>query len=281
VIEIPTTAFLKEYINHLSTGWYKLVSFGVLGESILSRADRIVTIGSFPKVLKKFENKIIEINNGINVDEVPMPKSDVNERLLRSGNRPLQLVSVANTTYWHGYDRIITGLHNYYKNSPTKPVYYHCVGNGSDIDKLRKLSSNLSLDNYVIFHGAKVGTELNRILERSDIAFGSLGFHRSKLKEGSPLKTREYCARGIPFVIAYDDPDFPELFPYVLKIPSDESPVDIDKVCKWYEELTVDYTTYPIEMRKYAEEHLTWDAKLRPVIEKITEIIRQEGKNDR
>jgi len=43
------------------------------------------------------------------------------------------------------------------------------------------------------------------------------------------LKTREYAARGIPFMYSEIDSDF-ENKPYVLKAIPDESPIDIEQI---------------------------------------------------
>jgi len=153
------------------------------------------------------------------------------------------------------------------------------VGEGDALPALKQLTNNLGLNRYVVFNGTKAGEELDKIFDESDVAIGSLGNHRKGLNSDSALKNREYCARGIPFVIASSDQDFPESFPYILKIPSDDSLVDINKIIEWYEELTQSHPNYSTEMRKYTEEHLSWDAKMRPVIEKIKEIAEEKGKS--
>jgi len=214
----------------------------------------------------------IQVTNGIDCSSISIKKS-------RKCDDNIHFISVANISFWHGYDRIIRGMYEYYQGNPSRTVYYHCVGEGEALPALKQLTNDLGMNRYVVFHGVKSGEELDKIFDKSDIALGSLGFHRIGLKSGSPLKGREYCARGIPFVISYNDQDFSESFPYILKITSDESPVDINEIVEWYEELTHSHPDYSIEMRKYAEEHLSWDAKMRPVIEKIKEIVEEKGKN--
>jgi glycosyltransferase involved in cell wall biosynthesis len=216
----------------------------------------------------KVDEKFILINNGIQLNSVKVKKQ--NKKIY------LNLLSIANVAFWHGYDRIIKGLHEYYKTNPEKEVFYHCVGEGSDLENLKTLVRELSLEKYVIFHGTKTGEDLDKVVDECDIAFGSLGFHRTGLTGGSPLKAREYCARGIPFVIAYEDWDFPKNFPFVYRIPKDDTPVDVSQVIKWYENLIKEHPNYSIEMRKYAEENLSWDAKMKPVIEKIKELAKEK-----
>jgi len=218
----------------------------------------------------KVDEKFILINNGIQLNSVKVKKQ--NKKIY------LNLLSIANVAFWHGYDRIIKGLHEYYKTNPEKEVFYHCVGEGSDLENLKTLVRELSLEKYVIFHGTKTGEDLDKVVDECDIAFGSLGFHRTGLTGGSPLKAREYCARGIPFVIAYEDWDFPKNFPFVYRIPKDDTPVDVSQVIKWYENLIKEHPNYSTEMRRYAEENLSWDAKMEPVIEKIKELAKEKGR---
>jgi len=72
------------------------------------------------------------------------------------------------------------------------------------------------------------------------------------------------------------DWDFPRTFPFVYRISKDNTPVDINQVIKWYESLIKEHPNYSMEMRKYAEENLSWDAKMKPVIEKIKELARKK-----
>ena len=64
--------------------------------------------------------------------------------------------------------------------------------------------------------------------------------HRIGLSESPTLKVREYCARGIPWIIACKDPDFPDDFPYILRVPPDESPIDIDPVIDFAQKICSD-----------------------------------------
>jgi hypothetical protein len=82
------------------------------------------------------------------------------------------------------------------------------------------------------------------------------------LKEASILKAREYCARGTPFIYGIADPDFPPDFPYILHVPADESPIDIEQVLAFAKEVCAD-PDHPQKMRRYAEEHLDWSVKMK------------------
>jgi hypothetical protein len=268
IIEIPTYPFENEFKKARGSIEYNLFWKNGM-KKFENFADIIVAISSDNTF--NVDKKIVLINNGIRLEDIKIKN--------QNKHSSINLLSIANVAFWHGYDRIIKGLYEYYKKNPNKEVYYHSVGEGPELENLKNLVKELKLEKYVIFHGTKVGEELDKIVDDSDIAFGSLGNHRKGLYGDSALKNREYCARGIPFVIASNDQDFQESFPYVFRIPKDDSPVDIDKVINWYENLSKKHPDYSLEMRKYAEENLSWDAKMKPVIEKIKELARERNIN--
>lgn len=270
VLEIPTSTFVKEYINNFPNGWYKFFNFLMYHKKIYQLADLIVSIGEIPFILKDLERKVVVIGNGIDLSEIPKitpPKFE----------KELHLTGVANVAYWHGYDRVIKGLANYYKKDPEKKVYFHVVGDGPELPKLKRLTRKLNVEDFVVFHGVKTGKDLDELFDICHVAVGSLGMHRIKLITGSVLKSREYCARGIPFIIGYEDPDFPQSFKYIFRVPADESPIDIDAIVMFYE--SIKNENYTLEMRKYAEEHLVWSVKLKPVVEAIKKLLEEKGKS--
>lgn len=268
IIEFPT----YPYEDELAKSKTKL-EYNIFWKNGMKKfedlADIIVAISSDNTL--NLDKKFVLIRNGVRLEDIKIKN--------QNKKSSINLLSIASLQFWHGYDRIIKGLYEYYKNNSKKEVYYHSVGEGPELENLKNLVKELKLEKYVIFHGTKVGEELDKIVDDSDIAFGSLGNHRKGLYSDSALKNREYCARGIPFVIASNDQDFPESFPYVFRIPQDDSPVDIDKVINWYENLSKKHPDYSLEMRKYAEENLSWDAKMKPVIEKIKELARERNIN--
>lgn len=266
LLEYPTYPYEEEYKK--TRPKLQLIIFGNDKRKRMENLVDLVVAISGEKNLK-VDEKFILITNGIQLGSVKVKK--------QNKKNYLNLLSIANVAFWHGYDRIIKGLHEYYKTNPEKEVFYHCVGEGRELTNLKKLTKELNLEKYVIFHGTKTGEDLDKVVDECDIAFGSLGFHRTGLTGGSPLKAREYCARGIPFVIAYEDRDFPETFPFSYRIPKDDTPVDVSQVIKWYENLIKELPNYPMEMRRYAEENLTWDAKMKPVVERINDILKERN----
>ena len=102
--------------------------------------------------------------------------------------------------------------------------------------------------------------------------------HRKGLNRDSALKNREYCGRGIPFVIASDDDDFPNEFEYILRVEKNDNPISIEEVISYLSYLDNDDVSS--EMRLFAEENLTWDVKLYPVIVELkNKGVKSNGSN--
>ncbi|NEQ52126.1 MAG: glycosyltransferase, partial [Leptolyngbya sp. SIO3F4] len=177
------------------------------------------------------------------------------------------LIGVANVSPWHGYDRILKGLADYLKRPifSRRKVIFHIVGARYPyLRELQALVSQLNIDEWVVFHQPTQGEALDVLFRESHLAIGVLGGHRKGLEIMSPLKNREYCARGIPFVLSHQDPDFSEEFQYCLRVPGNEEPVDIEKLINFLDSFH-DLTYAAQCLREYAQEKLDWSTKLQPV----------------
>ena len=91
---------------------------------------------------------------------------------------------------------------------------------------------------------------------------GSLGRHRSGIESIKTLKNREYAARGLGFFYSETDEDFDNA-PYVLKIPADESPVDVNALESFYR--TRVSKMDPAQIRKSIE-HLSWTRQMSAIL---------------
>jgi len=208
--------------------------------------------------------KFIKITNGINVQNITTIKRNNHFK------NELNMIGLGYIQYWHGYDRVIEGISNYYcTDNVKKRVYFHIVGMGKEIPNLKSLVKKYKMEKYVLFHGCKEDNDLNNIFDLCHVAIGSLGIHRYGSDVASPLKNREYCARGIPFVMSFNDLDFPEDFPYIMKVPADDSAVNIEEIINFYINIKDRYPNYIEGIRNYAEKNLSWETKLKPVVDVI------------
>lgn len=217
----------------------------------------------------------ISIFNATDVESIPLSRCE-------QSNNEIHMIAVASLAKWHGYDRLIEGMGQYGHHGEYK-VYLHIVGEEQTpgvCELLHNLTKKYYLQERVKFYGFKSGKALDELFDRSHIAVGSLGLHRINLKYGSTIKEQEYCARGLPFINAFENTAFNLEYQYKLTFPGDETPIEIEKIISFYQKLIKD-RDFKTKIRQYAENHLTWDHSFKPVFGWMKKIHYLEDKNNR
>jgi glycosyltransferase involved in cell wall biosynthesis len=230
VMEIPTYPYDQEYFN--KTMRRQLILDKLFRNIFAKQLDAIVTFSEDDII---FGQQTIRISNGIDFDFVRIKK------VSHHPAKELHLIGVAEIHRWHGFDRVIKGLAEYYSTPKEIKVYFHVVGYFfSPVEKaeITEIIKTHHLESYVILYGKKHGEELDEIFDLCDFGIGSLGRHRVGIKSIKTLKNREYAARGIPFVYSETDTDFDKK-PYVLKVPADETAVRIEDIIDFYQQQTI------------------------------------------
>ena len=269
VMEIPTYPYDQE-----SEGFSRIERLQLRIDQLFRKglARQLEAIVTFTNKERIFGQRTIRISNGVDLDSTPLLSS------LTAVSDSLHLIGVAEVHYWHGYDRLIAGLGEYYQNKSQIPevrckreVFFHIVGgvwksemyDDEHAPGFSELIKKYGIEDKVIFHGQLFGEELNAVFAQCNFAVGSLARHRCGISDIKTLKNREYASRGLPFVYSENDSDF-DSQPYVLKVPADETPIDIADIISFVEQLHVT----PQEIRKSVE-HLSWKVQMQRVVEEI------------
>lgn len=254
-LEIPTYPYDQEYSS--ITEKIELYTDKLFRHTFSKYIDAIVTYSNDTEI---FGQRTIQLSNGIDFSNIPL-RNKTNDT-----SRELHLIGVAEIHFWHGFDRLIRGLGEYYDNHPKYKVYFHLVGNFSgkrERDEIMAPIKEYELEPYVILYGALHGEELNRLFNHADFAIGSLGRHRSGIYNIKTLKNREYAARGFAFTYSETDDDFDHM-PYVLKIPANESHVNITQIIDFFHSMPMP----PSDIRASIQ-HLSWDEQMKKVHEEV------------
>ena len=230
VMEIPTYPYDAEYEAQGMNR--QIFQDKLFRRQLAKQLDAIVTFSDNEMI---FGQRTIRISNGIDFEHVKM-KSTTNDT-----SHQLNLIGVAEIHRWHGFDRVVRGLADYYSQPHDKEVVFHVVGYffSKEIEhQFRSLIHDCHMEEHVILYGKKHGAELDKLFDRCDFGIGSLGRHRAGITFIKTLKNREYAARGIPFIYSETDSDFDHR-PYVLKAPADESAVDIGSIIMFHRQLSL------------------------------------------
>ena len=114
-------------------------------------------------------------------------------------------------------------------------------------------------------YGFLAGKQLDDVYKLCNIGVGPLAPHRNGGKEGTGIKTKEYFAIGLPYFYAGNELKVPENYPYILKLESNDEPIDIERVLVFYETLKDDRKAQE-SMRDFARKNFQWDEVFRSAI---------------
>lgn len=259
IIELPSFPYHTESVG-LRDRVFTLTDL-FFRRYLKDHTDRIVTFSRQDEILGV---PTVQTDNGVDVDALEVLRQPPQ-------NDGIRLLGLANLSFWHGYDRVIAGLAAYRDAGGGRPVAFEIVGTGRELERLKTDAARLQLGDLVRFHGPLFGADLDAVVAGCHIGISSIGMHRLDV-DTSNLKSREFCARGVPFVIAYPDRDFPKTFPWAFHAPEDDSPLDIAALLDFHAGLAPDFQT---AMRAYAENTLSWTAKMAPVVAEIRALAAQ------
>ena len=199
------------------------------------------------------------LQNGVDLLENPV-------RFMKKRGTCIHLLAVAGFAVYHGFERILEGLYRYYQNPGAYDFHFYMIGEGAEKRNYISLVKKYGLEQRVEFCGFKTGKELDWYYDNADMGVAPLGMYKVGLRSAAPIKTREYCSRGLPFVYGYEDDGFTGKEPYVRQVTNSPKPVDMNEIIELYE-ATAQNRDVIAEMRNYAEKNFSWDVLLKDVVE--------------
>lgn len=239
---------------------FKLLLEKYYGKKILKKIKAIVAVteevGNYQLKRSGKDLQLYVLGNGIDPDTIEYSKKHP------EFTNALNLLIVANINIWHGIDRVIKGIAEYKGDIK---VTFHIVGGGQLIGELMGLAKDLNVTEQVVFHGPLKGQELENIYDICHVGISSLGIHRIGLKEGAVLKSREYCAKGMPFVYSFKDPDFTENNEFSLRFKQNEEGINVNRIVNFYKALGQN-SGYKKVIRSFVVDNLTWERKIKSFI---------------
>lgn len=262
IVDIPTPRYVvaKEILEEKSfLSYFKLFVLYFSSSWVLLPASRVVQYASesiwFELGLK---SKTLKLGNGVIVKRLPLSQG------AWDGKSNLNLIAVAMVSNWHGYDRLLKAM-SIIKQTSNISLKLKIVGDGPSIPALKKLSAELGLDN-VEFTGMLSGEKLDEAYNNTHIGVSSLGLYRIGIKEASPLKAREYAARGLITLGAAEDVDFSDDSEFRIKVPNDDS---VDSIAQSIIYIDAKALKSKESVRSYAIENLSMEAKVKAILEGI------------
>lgn len=137
-------------------------------------------------------------------------------------------------------------------NTPLEPPY---------TEPFVKLTGRLSFE------------ELDKLTNEVDLGVSNLANYLIDFNQTTNLKSRDYYARGLPFIQANSMPDVDgtEGDAYYLNLPNNELPIDMDLVADFAKKMR-EMKDHPQRMHDFAINHLDWSV----TVAELAKILKEE-----
>ncbi|APW66221.1 hypothetical protein LPB137_10380 [Poseidonibacter parvus] len=183
-------AYNKEAMNKRSL--IKNIFFNLFDKKILERAWKVQFLGKSEYLhidnLTTKINKVL-IPNGQNLDELKFDFYQINSK-----NKPIFGFVGRIDSHTKGLDLLLKAFNIYKKEKGSGELWI--VGDGPDLNDLKKVSEINNLANSVVFYGSKFGNEKLNLLSNMDVFV-----HTSRF-EGFPMAVLEAAGLRKPLLIS-------------------------------------------------------------------------------
>lgn len=168
---------------------------------------------------------------------------------------------------FNGLDRLFKGMANY---QGPKKLHLHLYGRNLEHEK--QLIQSLGIQDKVTTGDFIEKEAIDKLMPSIHLGIAALGVHRKGLKGTTTIKSREYCARGIPFIYGHNDPDFSaciEAEKFCKEYPANDSNIDMTELIEWYGSICKN-PNLSKEMHAFSELYLDYNSKMKKLKELLS-----------
>lgn len=202
-------------------------------------------------------------HNAIDIDNYQLfQPSEISDKI--------KFIIIANISEYHHYERFIiamkeySGIHNIELTVISPPSVSY--------GKLKALVNELNLGNQVIFYDTLSIEGIQCIAKDCHIGVAQLSTSEKKSNLVNTLKSKDYCAMGLPFISTCYDTSFEKDFPYAYITESMDEKIDLSAIIEWYLKI-YNNRNYRAEMYLYAKNNLQYDV----FAQQIIDCVKQNG----
>ena len=142
--------------------------------------------------------------------------------------KKINFIMSANLAKWHNAEKMFDLITAY--EGPLSIKFFIITPDTREVKRLkRRLTFSKKLKEKIEFIHTKNSSKIDEIFSSADLGVDSLG----RKKSNYSLKSREYAARGIPFIRTHSDSYF-DNSPYVFTLNDNTT---IDEIIEWYKNL--------------------------------------------
>ncbi|EOK98682.1 glycosyltransferase [Enterococcus faecium] len=266
IMEIPTYPYDKEFQVKF-TQRYLGMKDKFWRQYLNKSLDYIVTYSNDAKI---FDIPTIRVSNAADYENIKQKTSKFNT------DNSITMTAIANFQSFHGYDRLIKGIAQYYSEGGDWAIRLNLIGNGNTtvLNSYKSMISNSNLEGIIKVLPGMDSQELDTVFDTTDLAVDTLARFRSGVYYNSTLKGKEYLARGIPIISGVEtELDNFENYEYYFRVPADESSINISDILDFYTKVILQSNKTDKEViqfiREFGKKNFNFDKMLEPVINKI------------
>lgn len=222
------SGFVSRILGLLENKWIPIYQEVVYGSRIRKYAKCAIVnsadIGSYENKLSVGTYRYHCIPDGVVANAFPRHRAPVFDGTVNM----VFLKGATTDAVYNGIDRLVQSL----KASALKEKFNLTIIGPNQQEDV-KMVEQLGMQEYIHFKGFMSKEELDVELNTYHLGVSTLALHRKGIRSTSTIKSREYCARGIPFIYGHHDPDLSESIiagKYCLELPADESLIDFEAV---------------------------------------------------
>lgn len=229
ILEIPTYPYDCELISQ------GLINVPILFRESMARhylaglVDLLAVVGETERRLWNIET--VEMYNGIDVN-------NTNVRDPKNDDDVIRVVCAANFSDYHGVDRFIDGMKQYYLASGKRKIELYLAGSGTEKYESQVANSEVEIADKIFFLGKLNPKQMDCLYDECDIGIVTLGYSRIGLKLNTTIKSKEYLAVGLPFITDTPiDVFHGEDKTYCLQVEYGDCPLKMQDILDFYDKM--------------------------------------------
>lgn len=253
VYEIPTYPLDKSFD-------IKLTARNIIEFSVFNLVEKHISL--VPVVLcdrVKVKDKWMPFLNSIDIDNYHV--EDVPEL-----TDTINLFVSSNLAPSHAIERLFYAIKNY---SGKLKIHVTIVSRDTpSYAKAKEKAKELQITDCITFMSEKTLDEVVSLGSKMHIGVGILTYNEPSRTLDTSLKTKDYCAIGLPFFSSCEDLSFEQPFPYHYIVNNDSFDFDLNDIVEWYLDIRKD-PEYKQKMYQYAKDNLQYDKYAKLIVEKL------------
>ncbi len=265
IMEIPTYPYDREFIQ-IKRNIPLMIKDKIEGGGVKRYIDAIAVLTEDKEI---FKIPAVRIRNGFDFSDIRLSK-------ILESYADIHIAACALFQEWHGYERLINGLHQYYQNGGGRRIVLHFIGEGPELNTYKKLVKKYGLQSHAVFYGRKRWSEIMEIYDRCSLGASSLGVYKAGLDYLCALKLREYLAAGLPIIGAgrLDVMEVDALKPYVCCFANNSSVLPVEQVICFHDSLYLGKKAAQIRnmmqtIQDETEKNFNMDSAMKNVVNEI------------